>query len=69
MDVGGGIGAQSLTLAKNCANLRFIIQDRPGVVQAAEKIWDEELPGARAVARVKMQGVVISTTVVEYMLT
>lgn len=69
MDVGGGIGAQSLTLAKNCADLRFIIQDRPGVVQAAEKIWDEELPGARAVARVKMQGIVIPTTVAEYMLT
>lgn len=55
VDVGGGIGAQSLTLAKNCPNLKFIIQDRPEVVKVAEKIWDDELPGARATTRVQMQ--------------
>ena len=37
VDVGGGIGAQSLTLSKNCPNLRFIVQDREAVMKDAKK--------------------------------
>lgn len=32
VDVGGGVGAQSLTLATHHPHLRFIVQDLPSVV-------------------------------------
>ena len=35
VDVGGGIGAQSMTLAKNIEHLRFIVQDREPVLKDA----------------------------------
>ena len=35
VDVGGGIGAQSMTLAQNHAHLRFVVQDREEVLQDA----------------------------------
>ena len=35
VDVGGGIGSQSMTLAQNHSHLRFVIQDRDSVVEDA----------------------------------
>ncbi len=36
VDVGGGVGAQSLTLATHHPHLRFIVQDLPSVVTEGE---------------------------------
>ena len=38
VDVGGGVGAQSLALSKTCPNLRFIVQDREANMEPAKKV-------------------------------
>ena len=38
VDVGGGVGAQSLALAKAFAHLQFIVEDRPSVISDAAKV-------------------------------
>ena len=38
VDVGGGIGNQSMTLAENHSQLRFIIQDRELVLKDAAAV-------------------------------
>lgn len=38
VDVGGGIGGQSLILAQNCPNLRFVVQDRENVIKDATAV-------------------------------
>jgi tRNA G46 methylase TrmB len=38
VDVGGGVGAQSFTLAKHHPQLRFVIQDRESVVGDAIEV-------------------------------
>lgn len=38
VDVGGGIGSQSLHLAKSFNHLKFIVQDRPAVLDAANQV-------------------------------
>ena len=38
VDVGGGMGAQSLTLATHHPHLRFVIQDRESVVGDAVEV-------------------------------
>ena len=38
VDVGGGIGSLSMTLAQNHAHLRFIVQDREKVLEDAVKV-------------------------------
>ena len=38
VDVGGGVGSQSLTLANNHPQLRFVIQDRESVVGDAIEV-------------------------------
>ena len=35
VDVGGGLGHQMLTLARNFSDLRFVVQDREPVIQDA----------------------------------
>ncbi|KZT18736.1 hypothetical protein NEOLEDRAFT_1142978 [Neolentinus lepideus HHB14362 ss-1] len=44
VDVGGGIGSTSLLLAKKFENLRFVVQDRVGVVKMGEDAWRERAP-------------------------
>ncbi|KAI0315782.1 S-adenosyl-L-methionine-dependent methyltransferase [Amylostereum chailletii] len=55
VDVGGGIGSQCLTLARNCPNLKFIVQDRDVVLKVATKFWNDEMPGALASGKVTLQ--------------
>jgi len=55
VDVGGGIGAQSLDLARAFPNLKFIIQDREPICRVGEKHWDSEIPSARRLGRVQFQ--------------
>ena len=38
VDVGGGIGSQSLILAQHNEHLRFVVQDRESVVKDAVKV-------------------------------
>ena len=40
VDVGGGIGSQTLTLSKAYENLNFVVQDREAVIQDAVKVSD-----------------------------
>ena len=35
MDVGGGVGSVSMTIAENVPHLRFVVQDRKAVVSDA----------------------------------
>jgi hypothetical protein len=38
VDVGGGVGSQSLTLARHHPNLRFVVQDRDAVIGDANEV-------------------------------
>ena len=38
MDVGGGLGSQSMTLAQNFSHLRFVIQDREPVLKDTAQV-------------------------------
>jgi len=38
VDVGGGIGTQSLILAQEYPNLKLVIQDLPSVIEDAKKV-------------------------------
>jgi len=44
VDVGGGIGAVSLQVAKKFPRLRFIVQDL--VIGQTEPFWNEQIPGS-----------------------
>ncbi|KAF8351901.1 S-adenosyl-L-methionine-dependent methyltransferase [Amanita rubescens] len=44
-----------LCLAKEFFHLKFVIQDRPAVVDAGVEIWKKELPGALSSGRVQFQ--------------
>ncbi|KAL6306901.1 S-adenosyl-L-methionine-dependent methyltransferase [Sparassis latifolia] len=52
VDVGGGIGSTSMLLARAFSHLKFVVQDRPQVVQMGEAAWrarcPELLDGGRA---------------------
>ncbi|KAH9851408.1 S-adenosyl-L-methionine-dependent methyltransferase [Lenzites betulinus] len=41
VDVGGGIGSTSMVLAKAYPHLRFVVQDRPKVVEVAPSLCDK----------------------------
>jgi len=72
VDVGGGVGTATLSLAKEFPHLKFVIQDRPAVVDAGVEVrlrfqvsqrsptslqvWKKELPGALSSGRVQFQG-------------
>ncbi|KAI8973144.1 S-adenosyl-L-methionine-dependent methyltransferase [Trametes punicea] len=44
VDVGGGIGSTSMLLAHTFPHLRFIVQDRPQVVEHGVTAWRERCP-------------------------
>ncbi|KAH9065481.1 S-adenosyl-L-methionine-dependent methyltransferase [Lactarius vividus] len=55
IDVGGGVGPQSLTLARRHPNLRFVVQDRKAVIGGAIEYWKKNMPGALDSGRVKLE--------------
>ncbi|KAA1470803.1 S-adenosyl-L-methionine-dependent methyltransferase [Dentipellis sp. KUC8613] len=55
VDVGGGVGSQSLTLAQNFPHLRFIVQDRPAVIVESEKFWAANKPDYLESGKVQFQ--------------
>ena len=56
VDVGGGVGAQALVLAKQFKKLKFVVQDREEVVKAGEAYWEANYPAAVESGRVVLQG-------------
>jgi hypothetical protein len=72
VDVGGGTGSVSLTVARQFPELRFIVQDTPSMIKQGEKVnfsstvntartqcfqfWDSALPEALKSGRVVFQG-------------
>ncbi|KAG6877727.1 hypothetical protein C0992_009407 [Termitomyces sp. T32_za158] len=55
VDVGGGIGSQSMVLAKDFPNLSFVVQDLEPVISDASKFWEATLPEAIATGHVILQ--------------
>ncbi|PWN88010.1 S-adenosyl-L-methionine-dependent methyltransferase [Acaromyces ingoldii] len=41
VDVGGGVGQMCIALGRAFSNLRFVVQDRPPVIEQGRKIWAE----------------------------
>ncbi|KAI0293874.1 S-adenosyl-L-methionine-dependent methyltransferase [Multifurca ochricompacta] len=54
VDVGGGVGSKSFILADHHSHLRFVVQDRDGVV--GDAYWKKNMPKALESGRVKLQG-------------
>ncbi|KAH9167779.1 S-adenosyl-L-methionine-dependent methyltransferase [Lactarius sanguifluus] len=54
VDVGGGVGSQSLTLARRHPDLRFVVQDREAVLGDANEYWKKNMPDALDSGRVKL---------------
>ncbi|TRM63597.1 O-methyltransferase-domain-containing protein [Schizophyllum amplum] len=55
VDVGGGIGAATRSLAKNCPDLKVVLQDLPGVIEDAKKWWDENAQDAVRTGQVTLE--------------
>ncbi|KAH8987945.1 S-adenosyl-L-methionine-dependent methyltransferase [Lactarius hatsudake] len=56
VDVGGGVGSQSLVLARRHPDLRFVVQDREAVLGDANEYWKKNMPDALDSGRVKLLG-------------
>ncbi|KAH8978956.1 S-adenosyl-L-methionine-dependent methyltransferase, partial [Lactarius akahatsu] len=56
VDVGGGVGSQSLALARRHPDLRFVVQDREAVLGDANEYWKKNMPDALDSGRVKLLG-------------
>ncbi|GJE88132.1 O-methyltransferase-like protein [Phanerochaete sordida] len=46
VDVAGGIGNLTMALAGTHKHLRYVVQDRPAVIKAAQEHWAAKMPGA-----------------------
>ncbi|KAL4259735.1 O-methyltransferase COMT-type [Pleurotus pulmonarius] len=46
VDVGGGVGTSALPLAITFPKVKIAVQDLPGVIMDAKKIWAEKMPAA-----------------------
>lgn len=55
IDVGGGVGSLSLTLARRYPNLCLVVQDRGAVIEDANEFWKKNMPDALDSGRVKLQ--------------
>ncbi|TFK45739.1 S-adenosyl-L-methionine-dependent methyltransferase [Heliocybe sulcata] len=52
VDVGAGLGVSSVALAKAFPSMKFVVQDRPKVVEEAAKYWEGKYPEAVRETRV-----------------
>ncbi|KAF9494774.1 O-methyltransferase [Pleurotus eryngii] len=55
VDVGGGLGHTTMNIAKEHKHLKFVVQDRPLVIEQAKEHWKEALPGAITNGTVELQ--------------
>ncbi|KAH9033352.1 S-adenosyl-L-methionine-dependent methyltransferase [Lactarius pseudohatsudake] len=56
VDVGGGVGSQSLVFARRHPDLHFVVQDRDSVLSDANEYWRKNMPDALDSGRVKLLG-------------
>ncbi|KAG5350527.1 hypothetical protein C0989_010597 [Termitomyces sp. Mn162] len=47
VDVGGGVGSESLILAREFPSFNLVVQDLAPVIEAAKKHWQQNLPNAQ----------------------
>jgi len=55
VDVGGGVGAATMALAREFPSLKFVVQDRPQVVEAGKLRWADQFPEGLSTGRVAFQ--------------
>jgi len=48
VDVGGGVGGASIELTRKFPKIKIILQDRPSVIEAAPKFWEENAPECKS---------------------
>ncbi|KAG6833022.1 hypothetical protein H0H87_012280 [Tephrocybe sp. NHM501043] len=53
VDVGGGVGSESIIIARNYPQLEIVIQDLPPVIEDATKLWKADMPTARVTFEVQ----------------
>ncbi|KAJ7067487.1 S-adenosyl-L-methionine-dependent methyltransferase [Mycena amicta] len=55
VDVGGGVGTSCLTLAKEFRDMKFVVQDLPGVIEQGQDVWQQKMPEALTSGQVTLQ--------------
>lgn len=55
VDVGGGTGHISMKIAQKNKGLRFVVQDRPHVIEQAKSFWERNMPSALEDGTVTLQ--------------
>ncbi|KAJ7511474.1 S-adenosyl-L-methionine-dependent methyltransferase [Mycena galericulata] len=55
VDVGGGVGSQSVIVAKQYPKLSFVVQDRAPVTQTGIEYWTQELPSYISTGKVILE--------------
>ncbi|KIK58916.1 hypothetical protein GYMLUDRAFT_170352, partial [Collybiopsis luxurians FD-317 M1] len=55
VDIGGGVGSAMAPLAREFPHLQIIVQDLPGVIIDATKVWNDQLPNMVKTAQVIFQ--------------
>ncbi|KAG6888552.1 hypothetical protein C0995_007424 [Termitomyces sp. Mi166 len=53
VDVGGGVGSDSLVLVREFPTLDIIVQDLPPVIEDAKKFWQKNLPNGKVTLEVQ----------------
>ncbi|KAF9261543.1 S-adenosyl-L-methionine-dependent methyltransferase [Marasmius fiardii PR-910] len=56
VDIGGGIGNVTHSVARKFEGLKFVIQDRPGTIEDAKVWWAGQMPEAISSGRVALEG-------------
>ncbi|KAJ8093236.1 hypothetical protein PM082_020730 [Marasmius tenuissimus] len=55
VDVGGGIGSVTHNIVKSNPDLKFVVQDLPGVVEDGKKWWSSNMPEAVSSGQITLQ--------------
>ncbi|KAJ7203253.1 S-adenosyl-L-methionine-dependent methyltransferase [Mycena pura] len=55
VDVGGGVGSQSMIVARKNPQLSFVVQDRAPVTKAGLEVWTKEMPAYVQSGRVLLE--------------
>ncbi|KAJ8501504.1 hypothetical protein ONZ45_g12131 [Pleurotus djamor] len=56
VDVGGGLGHTTMNIAEGHTHLKFIVQDRPAVIEQAKQHWEAAFPDRLKDRSVQLQG-------------
>ncbi|KAJ6608071.1 S-adenosyl-L-methionine-dependent methyltransferase [Mycena sp. CBHHK59/15] len=55
VDVGGGVGTSCLTLAAEFPSLKFVVQDRKGVIEQGKELWNTKMATAITSGQVRLE--------------